>query len=519
VNLIDFFDRAVSNVPGRTAIIYGSEEWTYRSADDWVTRIAQGLIKLGVRHEVKCGAISRNHPHMLLAMLGVLRAGGTWVPLNTSNSLEQNVELVEHFDVEVLFFEREFERSAEAALRDADKVQHLICLDAETHLGRELCSWIGDQSNSRITCPWQPDAVCMLRSTGGTTGRPKGVMNTNRNFEVTIANFFAGAKFREPPIYLANIPLTHAAAVLSMITFAGSGTVVVARTFDPENTVNAIVENEVTLMCLPPTALYSLMAYEGIRKFNFSSLKMLFVGAAPISPERLREAIELFGDVLAQGYGQTEAPNSVTFMGREEFRDEDGEIIEARLSSCGRASPFTRVELMDDDGNLLPKGATGEIVVQGGLVMKGYYKDTEASEKVSTFGWHHTGDIAYQDDDGYFYICDRKKDVIITGGFNVYPAEVEQAIMCDPAVLDCAVVGLPDSKWGEMVVAAIELKKGHSASEKELIHLSKEKLGSVKAPKKIYFLDQLPRSSVGKVVRRTIRDRLVDEGKSSTRPA
>ena len=510
MNLIDFFDRSVRNTPERTALVFGDENWSYRSVDDLVGRVARGLKGLEVGRDVKCAAISRNHPNMILAMLGVLRSGGVWVPFNTANSIEQNAQLIEYFDVEILFYEKEFLEFVEFLSEKCGSIRQYICLDAKTEIGLEFYSWAVGHAKMTSLLSWEPDAVCMLRSTGGTTGRPKGVMNTNRNFEATIANFLARSNFQKPPIYLANIPLTHAAAVLTMITFACGGTVVVALGFDPQQTVHEIVDKKVTFMCLPPTALYSLMAFKNIESYDLSSLEMLFFGAAPIAAERLREAIELFGDVLAQGYGQTETPNSVTFMASDEFKDERGVIIEERLKSCGRASPFCRVELMDDDGNILPVGSTGEIVVRGGLVMKGYYNDPEATQEVSAFGWHHTGDIAYQDEDGYFYICDRKKEVIITGGFNVYPAEVEQAILCDSAVLDCAVFGVPDRKWGEMVVAAVELKNDKEVSTESLMELSKKKLGSVKAPKKIVIVDRLPRSSVGKVVRRTARDQLMD---------
>ena len=175
--------------------------------------------------------------------------------------------------------------------------------------------------------------------------------------------------------------------------------------------------------------------------------------------------------------------------------------------SCGRPTVFTQVEIMDDDGRLLAPNERGEIVVRGTLVMKGYYRNPKATEEASRFGWHHTGDIGFKDDDGYFYIVDRKRDMIISGGFNIYPSEIEQVLWAHPSVQDCAVVGVPDEKWGEAVKAVIQMKEGTKATVEELAAFCRQRLGGMKTPKSFEIWDQLPRSPVGKVLKRTIRDR------------
>jgi acyl-CoA synthetase (AMP-forming)/AMP-acid ligase II len=208
---------------------------------------------------------------------------------------------------------------------------------------------------------------------------------------------------------------------------------------------------------------------------------------------------------MSQSFGQAEAPMFCTYLSPQDHLVIGSNTKEKRLASCGRQTLQTRVRIMDDEGNILPPNERGEIVVQGNLVMTGYYKNPEATEEVSTFGWHHTGDIGYIDEDGYVYIVDRKKDMIITGGFNVYPSEIEQVIWGHPSVQDCAVIGAPDEKWGEAVKAVIELKPGCTLEEEEIISLCKKTLGSVKAPKSVEIWKSLPRTPVGKVRKKDIR--------------
>jgi acyl-CoA synthetase (AMP-forming)/AMP-acid ligase II len=217
----------------------------------------------------------------------------------------------------------------------------------------------------------------------------------------------------------------------------------------------------------------------------------------------LKAAIEVFGPVMMQTYAQTEAPMFCTALMPEEHVVETGR--EKLLASCGRPMLLTQVAIMSEDGALLPPGEPGEIVLRGDLVMLGYYKDPEKTAEVSKFGWHHTGDIGVRDENGYFYVVDRKKDMIITGGFNVYPAEIEQAIWAHPAVQECAVVGVPDEKWGEAVKAVIELKPGSALAEEELIAFCKERLGSVKTPKSVDIWPSLPRTAVGKINKKEVR--------------
>jgi acyl-CoA synthetase (AMP-forming)/AMP-acid ligase II len=224
-----------------------------------------------------------------------------------------------------------------------------------------------------------------------------------------------------------------------------------------------------------------------------------------MSVERLKECLAIFGTVMTQMFGQVEAPMLCTYLSPEDHLVIGDPSLERRLASCGRPTLLTPVAIMDDAGSLLASGETGEIVVRGNLVMAGYYKDPEATAEVSKNGWHHTGDIGYIDEDGYVYIVDRKKDMIITGGFNVYPSEVEQIIWSHPAIQDCAVIGIPDPKWGEAIKAVVELKPGKSITEDEVIALCKEKLGSVKAPKSLEVWTSLPRSPAGKVLKKDIR--------------
>jgi acyl-CoA synthetase (AMP-forming)/AMP-acid ligase II len=211
---------------------------------------------------------------------------------------------------------------------------------------------------------------------------------------------------------------------------------------------------------------------------------------------------------MAQLFGQTEAPMMISTMAPADHFQPDGSVATERLSSAGRPSPLVTVAVMDDDGHLLPRGERGEIVVRGSLVMAGYYKNPEATAEASRFGWHHTGDIGYLDDEGYLYIVDRAKDMVITGGFNVYSTEVEHALMAHPAVQDCAVVGLPDEKWGERVTAVLQLRPGQEVELSEVTAFVKARIGSVKTPKQVEVWPDLPRSKVGKVLKTEIKKQL-----------
>jgi acyl-CoA synthetase (AMP-forming)/AMP-acid ligase II len=349
----------------------------------------------------------------------------------------------------------------------------------------------------------------MLVGTGGTTGLPKGVMLTARNLETMTALTLMGYPFAGRPAYLALAPLTHAAGVLCFPVLALGGRIVVMTTPDLGRFLALVERERITHTFLPPTLIYMLLGHEALPATDRSSLQCFWYGAAPMSTARLEEALERIGPVMAQLFGQSEAPMMVSMLPPAEHFDADGSVATRRLASAGRPAPLVQVAIMDPKGTVLPTGERGEIVVRGSLVMAGYYKDPEATAAASRFGWHHTGDVGYLDEEGYLFIVDRLKDMIITGGFNVYSAEVEQALMQHPAVRDCAVIGLPDEKWGERVEAVVELKPGETVAGPALIAFVKERIGSVKAPKQIAVWPELPRSRVGKVLKTDVRAELL----------
>jgi acyl-CoA synthetase (AMP-forming)/AMP-acid ligase II len=501
MRLIDYFDRGADLFPDRHCLHDGTRGWTYRDVRAQTHRVANGLLAAGLKRGSKAAVYSPNHAAAYACLLGIVRAGVTWAPVNARNALEENLYILGNTDVEFLFYHSSFEASL-ARIREAcPKIRAFVCLDLPS-----FDEWLAQQGETAPDLPDDPDGVAFLATSGGTTGRPKGVQITNRNIETMNSIFWACMPVKSPPVHLMVAPMTHAAGVCSFPLLPYGGTNIFMGTADPGAILAAIETHNVTHIYVPPTLIYMLLAHPDVAKYDYSSLQHMVYASAPMSVDKLAEAIKVFGPVLTQTYGQAEACMICTFFSPADHVAALESNKRHRLASCGRASPLMRLEVMDDDGKILPHGERGEIVVRGGLVMLGYYNNEAATREASAFGWHHTGDIGVIDEDGFVYIVDRKKDMIISGGFNVFPSEVEQVLWSHPAVQDCAVIGVPDDKWGEAVKAVVELKPGAKATEDELIHLAKDKLGGVKAPKSVDFIAALPRSPVGKVLKKTLRE-------------
>jgi fatty-acyl-CoA synthase len=306
-------------------------------------------------------------------------------------------------------------------------------------------------------------------------------------------------------VCLTTAPLSHAAAPVAFAMFGLGATNVVLPRFDAAAVLQSIELHRVTHVFLPPTAFYALLAHPDVRRLDHSSLRLLLLAASPVSPDRFREGVEIFGPCMCQCYGQTEVPMLMTWLDQETVAAAAAGDHPERLRSCGKATYGVRLGIMDEQGHLLPSNEPGEIVARGALVTPGYHNLPEATAEVRTFGWHHTGDMGYSDEHGYFYIVDRKKDMIISGGFNVFSAEVEACLMAMPEVYECAVVGIPHETWGEAVKAFVVLRKGSSLTEQEVIAHCKNKLGGVKAPKSVEFCGEIPKTPAGKIDRKKLR--------------
>ena len=509
--IIDFFDRGWRANPRGAAYIQDDRHYSFNEVGDLSCRIANGLLALGFPNETKGAVWSSNDVTSWTCTLGLWRANMCWIPVSARNPAEENLHALTAFDCEVLFFQKAYAATIADLAPRLPRVKLWICVDGdapEVAGSRSLAGWVQGQPSTRPELAVDLDDVVMLSATGGTTGLPKGVMNTHRSAQTFCAHFMIGCPYAadEKPVNLAAAPMTHTAGLLSIPCTARGGTVVVVTKPDPAVMLAAIPKYRVTEFFLPPTVIYRLLDIPDLaEKVDFSSLRYFMYGAAPMSVDKLRQAIEVFGPVMTGGYGQTEAPASISYL-PPGGHFVDGRVAgDERLSSVGRPNPLVRVEIMNDANQILPQGETGEICVRGDLVMKGYYKAPDKTAETIVDGWLHTGDIGHLDAEGYLHITDRKKDMIISGGFNVYPSEVEQVIWSHPAVQDCAVIGVPDDTWGEAVKAVVELNAGQSATAEDLIALCKERLGSVKAPKIVDFVESLPRSPVGKVLKKDLR--------------
>lgn len=350
-----------------------------------------------------------------------------------------------------------------------------------------------------------PDHIGGLTYTGGTTGKPKGVMGTVGSILSMTTVQLAEWEWPEQPRFLMCTPLSHAGAAFFTPTIVKGGEMIVLPKFDPAEVLATIEERRITATMLVPSMIYALLDHPDSRTRDLSSLETVYYGASAMNPVRLAEAIDRFGPIFAQYYGQSEAPMAITYLAK-------GDHDAKRLTSCGRPTLFARVALLDTHGDPVPRGEVGEICVSGPLLAGGYWNLPEATAETFRDGWLRTGDMAREDEDGFYFIVDRVKDMIVTGGFNVFPREVEDVVAEHPAVAQVCVIGTPDEKWGEAVTAVIVLRPEQPSDADAVAAVTaqiqaavKDRKGSVQAPKQVVVVDSVPVTALGKPDKKAVR--------------
>jgi acyl-CoA synthetase (AMP-forming)/AMP-acid ligase II len=507
MSLTFYLDKGASLDPEAPCLTLDEVSLTYHEVADLSHAIARALRRSGVAPGDKVGILSANDPTAFTCVFGIARAGAVWCPINPRNAATENAELLDLFDCTTLIFQPAFDELVAHIAPNLPKLTTLVRLGPGDNLAVGFCTWLDVARHDPAAEAPPPEDLVALVGTGGTTGRPKGVMLTDRNLEAMSAITLMSYPFGQRPVYLAQAPLTHAAGVLCFPILALGGEVVIMAKPDIGRFLELIERHRVTHTFLPPTLIYMVLGHPALDDTDLSSLRCFWYGAAPMSAARLAEALDRIGP-MAQLFGQSEAPMMIATMSPAEHRRPDGTINTDRLSCAGHPAPLVTIAILDQHGQPLPEGQRGEICVRGSLVMAGYYHNPDATAEASAHGWHLTGDIGYLDHEGYLHIVDRAKDMVITGGFNVYSAEVEQALMAHHAIRDCAVIGLPDEKWGERVTAVVQLQPGTQLDTAELITFVKNRIGSVKAPKQVEIWPDLPRSTIGKVLKTEIRSTL-----------
>jgi fatty-acyl-CoA synthase len=496
----DLILTAISRYADRVAFANDEATVTYRELGERISRIAQHFDSLGLKPGDTVAQLGVNRFEVFAIMAAIYMRGLRSVTLHAMGSEADHEFVLNDCDARIVVVD-EYHRARGEALRvRCEKVHSWLSLGAiPGHV--ELEQAIRGYAPQPLKARGDAELVVRVAYTGGTTGQPKGVMLSNRALSANVVIDLAGKDWPAEVRYLCAAPISHGAGSVVIPTLVRGGCVTLVRSFSVDTLVDAIKKYDCNVTWLVPTMLYALLDSGRAGDVDWSKFHSLIYSAAPTSPTRIRQALEMLGPILIQSYGQTESPNSVLILNRHDH----ARLDDKQLSAAGLPYPLVRISLQDESGAEVADGERGEICVRGPLLMSGYLNRPAETEAALAGGWLHTGDIAYRAADGLYYIVDRKKDMIISGGFNVYPKEIEDAIAAHPAVAAAAVIGIPDPKWGEMVMAYVQLKDGCSATEEEITALVKAAKGAVAAPKRVAFVPSLPLTALSKVDKKALR--------------
>lgn len=486
----------------REAFVLGDRRMSYAEAAALTSQIVQVFGAKGVTHGSTVGALSPNAPEAWLVQAAAYLLGARYTGLPPLASTEDHVFLCDDSEMDLLVVHPVFADAGGSIAERAQTVKHVLTF-GPAELGEDLLALCADRTPRRLEpVPVDEEDAAWLQYTGGTTGRPKGVVLPHRAMVAQAQAWVSSYGLPEEPRYLAAAPITHAAVLPVLPTLMRGGTVVLQSSFSPQAWLQAVQDERINFAFGVPTMLYAILDHGEPSKYDLSSLQAVVYGAAPMSPTRIAEAIEVLGPVLVQGYGQTESAGFGTVLRKDEH---DSVNRPELLTSCGRAAFGVRAEVLDEDGAVVPTGEVGEICFRSRGVMNGYLKQPELTAEVLRGGWLRTGDMARRDEAGYFHIVDRKKDMVISGGFNIYPREVEDVIIAHPSVASAAVIGVPDDKWGEAVKAFVVPRPGAEINVDELVETVRERKGPHHAPKSVEVVAELPTTPAGKLDKKVLR--------------
>ncbi len=494
--------------PDKIATIHEGRETTWKEFESKTNQLANMLLANGLRKGDRISILSRNTDEYLQWYFGCAKAGVIIVPLNYRLSKGEMINLLKHSEPKAMVVSDEY-------LDTVDEIKGQLDVELFFGPGESNRDWIVTYQDKLTGYGEQPpevevkeDDVFCIMYTSGTTGLPKGAMSTHKNYVVNALSVIIAQGISKDDINLIVAPLYHAGALFHSLSYIMFGcTQIVLKQFDTKEILAAIQDHKATSCLMIPTMLNFLLNDPDFEKYDTSSLNKIFYGGGPMPVALLEKAIKLLKRVeFTQGYGLTETLEA-TFLLPEDHVLGGDEKQKKRLRSAGTECPLYQVRIVDDDGNEVPYNTAGEVWTKGPSVIKGFWKDPDQTSSSIFEGWFKTGDIGILDEDRYLYILDRKKDMIISGGENIYTKEVEDVLHAHPAVLEAAVIGVPDPQWGEKVKAIVVLKEGMSATGDELIQFCKERLAGYKRPREVTFVSELPKNPSGKILKRELRER------------
>ncbi len=489
----------------KTAFIGAQMSCTFREVNERINRLHNALAALGVRNGDRVGVLAYNCPQVF-EVFGLAKVGRIGVPLNFRSAGREMAYLIQNSGIHSLVVEREFVPLIESIRSEVPHVRNFICLDANVPGMLNYEELLSHASPVEPEEEVAPDDPCIIFYTSGTTGRPKGAVHTHKSIlsETRVP-------FRDlspDDVALCVMPFFHVGGSAAHLfpAFAAGATLVTMHKFDETLVLEMIAKHKVTYVYLVPTMILRVLEHPRLDEYDLSSLRTVAYTGAPISIEVLKKGIACLGQVFIQFLGQTETLD-MTVLRKEEHKL-DGTASELkRLESTGKPPYPGELRIVDEHGQDVPLGQVGEIVAKSPRCMQGYWELPQATAETIVDGWLHTGDLARMDKDGYVYIVDRKKDMIISGAENIYSREVEEVLYMHSAVLEAAVIGVPDEKWGEAVKAIVVLKPGARASEQDIIEFCKKNLASYKKPRSVEFWDNLPKTGSGKIMKNEIREK------------
>jgi acyl-CoA synthetase (AMP-forming)/AMP-acid ligase II len=499
----------VTRYKDRTAIVFGDTKLTFQEMDARINRLSHGLLSLGLTTGHKVGVLLNNGLESALSLLAIPRSGLTYISLNARHTAKEHRDVLNDSETDAVIVGEAFMDNLEPILPSVPSLKHVIVAGTPQPGRLTYDELVADQPETipEVDVDYDKD-IERIQYTSGTTGRPKGAIWT---FTIGYNVLTSTLMNMDQPIGADTVnlnigPLTHAAGLMMMVYYSRGATNVILPGFDEEEVLKAIERERVTSLLLIPTMLYRVLMFPELSSYDLSSVNRIWYGTAPMAVDRLKEGIRIFGNVFRQNYGMTEIAQPITFLGPEDHVINGTETQMRRLSSAGLPAMGVEVKIVGEDGAEVAHGEIGEILLRANKLMKGYWKMPKETAEAFEGGWFHTRDMATRDEHGYIYIMDRKSDMIISGGFNIYPREVEDIIMSHPGVAETAVIGVPDDLWGEAVKAVVVPKEGVKLTEDEIIGFCRDNLASYKKPKSVDFIKEIPKNPYGKINRRALKE-------------